>query len=304
MDNNLDTGFDQERDKVERAIALARVEKPAYTHLYPLLEAIFLSWAEAKGMMSFEIPDISDSFAKTKWENGFPLLNRWDFPIDPVAAARVLRDAGKFIPEDNRKLADAHTILNESLALHSGKEEQLWGSFMHHEMEPWDEWIKITLDTDLASILFLARITIRPALEFTAAKLIAKHPAPDSWLKGYCPVCGSLPSLLYLEGEGERKAFCSWCSTEWSLHRLQCPYCDNRYHQSLGYISLENERQNRITYCNLCRFYFKQIDTRDLAYPPYLALEEWTTLHLDFLAQKAGWISPPSPAPAIYGKSE
>jgi FdhE protein len=32
-----------------------------------------------------------------------------------------------------------------------------------------------------------------------------------------------------------------------------------------------------------------------------LPLEEWTTLHLDFLAQREGWQQPPSPAPTLYG---
>ncbi|MGA2400940.1 MAG: formate dehydrogenase accessory protein FdhE [Syntrophobacteraceae bacterium] len=91
-----------------------------------------------------------------------------------------------------------------------------------------------------------------------------------------------------------------WCATRWDLHRLQCPYCENRDHESLGYIGIEEEPRNRVVYCNICRFYFKQIDMRELAYAPYLPLEEWTTLHLDLLALKAGWGQPPSPAPAVY----
>jgi FdhE protein len=298
----LHTKSNAEIDKIERAIALARVEKPTYTHLYTLLETLFISRAEAKGEMSIAVPDVPDNLAKTKWEDGFPLLNRWDFPVEPKTSEQILRKAGEAIPESNNKLADAYKVLDESLALCSGPPEQFWGAFMHHEMEPWEEWIKMNSDTDFASILFLARNAIRPALEFTAERLLEKHPIPDSWLKGYCPVCGSLPSLLYLEGEGQRKAFCSWCATAWNLHRLQCPYCDNRYHESLGYLAVTNEPQYRITYCNPCKHYFKQIDTRDLAYPPYLPLEEWTTLHLDLLAQKAGWLLPPSPAPAVYEK--
>ena len=300
----MDTRLSRERDEIERAVALAIVEKPAYAHLYSFLEAIFISRAAAKISINVEIPDISEGLAGTGWENGLPLLNRWDFPIVPEAADRVLRETGNTLPDFNGKLPRAYKILNESLALCSERRELFWGSFMHHEMEPWEEWIKMSAETDLASLLFLARNAIRPVLELTAERLIEKHPIPDSWLNGFCPVCGSLPSLLYLEGEGERKARCSWCATGWNLHRLQCPYCDNRRHESLGYISPENEPHYRIVYCDRCRFYFKQIDTRDLAYPPYLPLEEWTTLHLDLLAQKAGWLSPPSPAPAIYGEGK
>jgi hypothetical protein len=34
---------------------------------------------------------------------------------------------------------------------------------------------------------------------------------------------------------------------------------------------------------------------------PYFPLEEWTTLHLDLIAQRAGWKQPPSPSPKVYG---
>jgi hypothetical protein len=118
---NLNTKLNQEKDKIERAIALARVEKPAYAHLYSFLEAIFIAGVEAKEKIGLEIPDIAGSLARTKWENGFPLLNRWDFPIEPQVAEHLLREAGRAIPDDNRKLADAYNVLNESLALHSGQ---------------------------------------------------------------------------------------------------------------------------------------------------------------------------------------
>ena len=232
-------------------------------------------------------------------------MNRWDFPIDVRAAESVLTNMSKAVPADNKPLAEACGVLIRSLATHREHAEEFWGSFLHHEMEPWEEWLSVDSDKiDLSSILFLARSAVRPSLESTAQALFERHTLPQSWLKGYCPVCGSLPSLLYLEGEGARKAFCSWCGASWDMHRLQCPYCDNRCHESLGYIAIEAEQQNRIVYCTLCRFYFKQIDTRELAYAPYLPLEEWTTLHLDLLAQKTGWQQPPSPSPAVYGKGD
>ena len=121
------------------------------------------------------------------------------------------------------------------------------------------------------------------------------------WQRGYCPVCGSLPSLLYLHGEGERRGYCSWCGTEWTLHRLQCPHCDNRRHESLGYLYLDEQPDSRIQYCRICKIYFKLYDTREWLDPPFWPAIEWTSLHLDLLAQREGWLQAPSPAPAMYG---
>lgn len=291
---------EQKRDEIERAIALARVERPAYSQLYDFLEALLISQVEAGCELGLDIPSPAGASARSRWQEGFPLLNRWDFPIDTRSAARFLEQIQKALPEANAQLINAARTLSESLADHSGKEEEFWSAFLQHEIQPWEEWVNLDA-TDLASVLFVARSAIRPSLELTAEKLLEANPIPDSWLKGYCPVCGSLPSLLYLQGEGERKAFCSWCGTKWDLHRLQCPYCENRYHESLGYIAIEAEPQNRVVYCTLCKFYFKQIDTRESAYFPYLPLEEWTTLHVDLVAQKTGYSQPPSPSPAVYG---
>lgn len=301
----MHNAINRDKEKIERAIALARAEKPAYSHLYSFLESLFIAGAEAKANLRVKIPPLSGVPPERKWEDGFPLLNRWDFQVDTQSAGRILDAAGKAIPEQNLQLAQAWKALARAIPENSSERDRFWGSFLHHEMEPWEEWIDAGEDgLDLASILFLARSAIKPSLEFTASTLLESHPIPDSWLKGYCPVCGSFPSLLYLEGDGNRKCFCSWCSTSWDIHRIQCPYCDNRYHESLGYLALEAERQNRIVYCNPCGFYFKQVDTREMPYAPYWPLEEWTTLHLDLVAQKSGWRQPPSPAPKVYGTSE
>lgn len=293
-----------ERDEIRRAVALARDQRPAYSHLYDFLGALFIASVEIRSRLRIEIPFIENGLAITRWEGGLPLLNRWDFPIDTTAAEDLLTSIEKTLPKANLQLANACESLKHSIAAHSKRSREFWNSFLHHEMEPWEEWLDIDSATDLASVLFLARSATKPSLELTSRRLLETHLLPLSWVKGYCPVCGSLPALLYIHGEGTRRASCSWCATRWNLQRLQCPYCENRDHSSLGYIGIEEEPQNRIVYCNLCRFYFKQIDMRELAHAPYLPLEEWTTLHLDLLARKTGWRQPPSPAPAIYSKVE
>ena len=82
---------------------------------------------------------------------------------------------------------------------------------------------------------------------------------------------------------------------------LQCPHCDNRRHESLGYLYLDEQPDSRIQYCRICKIYFKLFDTREWLDPPFWPAIEWTSLHLDLLAQREGWLQAPSPAPAMYG---
>ena len=293
----------KEKDRIERALALAEAQRPAYAGLYPLLKPLFLLQTEMKAKLNLDPVAATPEAVEAKWRKGDPLIKRWDFPIDAAAAESLLRAMEGHVPADNQALKTGLRALLHALDTHPHEKATLWRSFLQHEMEPWEQWVDAG-DADAASLLFWARNGNRPSIEWTAERLLERFPLPKEWSKGYCSVCGSLPSLLFMEGEGERKAYCSWCGTVWGLHRLQCPQCDNRAHESLGYLYVEAEPQHRIQYCNLCKVYFKLIDVRERLEPPYLPLEEWTTLHLDLIAQRAGWRQPSSPAPAIYGASE
>lgn len=296
----LDNQHNPEKDRIGQAFALASAEKPAYADLYPFLETLFLLRADGKSAARPEPFELSAEHARARWEGSFPLLRRWEFPLDTEAAESLLEMIAGSLPEDNVQLKGAHVSLSRALANHPEERTAIWRSFLQHEMEPWEEWLDVA-GVDTASLLFLARNCLRPSVELVAEDLLQRFPIPKEWLKGYCPVCGSLPSLLFLQKDGQRNGYCSWCGTSWGLNRLQCCYCDNRFHESLGYLYAEAETHYHIQYCNLCKYYFKLVLTGELLYPPYLPLEEWTTLHLDLLAQRAGFKQPPSPSPVVYG---
>lgn len=283
---------------IKQSFALAVDEKPAYAELFPWLERLYLLQTVIKGSLKLDPPGITNEAAMIRWSNGFPLLKRSELPVDAEAAENLLRGLQDIIPFGNEPLRGAAAALLESLVQHAGYEEDFWTSFLQEDLGPWEEWIADE-GLDIASVVFVVRSCLRPAFERAAEDLIERFPVPDSWLKGYCPVCGSLPALLLIQGEGERRAFCSWCGTEWGLSRLECPWCENKDHDSLGYLYVEDEPLHRIQYCVKCRYYFKQLDLRERLYSPFLPLEEWTTLHLDLIAQRAGWLQPPSASPRL-----
>ncbi|MBE0569765.1 MAG: formate dehydrogenase accessory protein FdhE [Deltaproteobacteria bacterium] len=285
---------------IENAFARARDRKPAYEEFYPFLEQLFLAQEKARDTLDPEIHVPASSRVQAQWKEGFPLLKRWEFPVNVRSAEEIREVLGKCLPPGNLVMRAAFEALAGGLDRHREAAEEVWRSFLQHDGEPWEKQIDAQ-GVDTASLLFLARSCLRPSIEWTAQQLLGRFPLPEAWLRGYCPVCGSLPSLLVLKGEGERKGYCSWCATHWGVNRMQCPNCDNRDHESLGYLYAEEDPLYRAQYCRLCKFYFKVIDARDSSVALYLPLEEWTTLHLDMLAQKSGWTAPPSPSPAVYG---
>ena len=80
---------------------------------------------------------------QTKWAEGFPLLKRWDFPLDVEAAATILALVEDHLCRpSNEDLRKAHAALKEGLAHHSEQQAAFWQSFLQHDWEPWEEWVQ------------------------------------------------------------------------------------------------------------------------------------------------------------------
>ena len=143
--------------------------------------------------------------------------------------------------------------------------------------------------------LFLIQNSIRPSIE-AGVEQLRSEVDPETWLKGYCPLCGSLPSLSLLKEEvGKRYLLCSFCGYQWRVERIFCPFCNNKDQESLHYFCGEGEETHRIDLCDKCHQYIKTIDTRNLQESDPV-LEDLSTLHLDLLASQKGYKRPvPNP---------
>lgn len=139
------------------------------------------------------------------------------------------------------------------------------------------------LDPDVLHLL--AQTSLKPALRVWAKGL---GPAVnlDEWRRGYCPMCGSPPALAEIQGkEGARRLRCGLCGTGWPYPRLQCAFCANTNHKSLGYLSVDGEEEKyRLQTCDDCRGYLKIVVTYDPIPIDELPLEDLATLHLDLIA--------------------
>ena len=111
------------------------------------------------------------------------------------------------------------------------------------------------------------------------------------WQRGYCPTCGGWPLLGEFRGlEQTRFLRCGLCAAEWKVARLLCPYCENRDHRSLGYLSLDgNEAKYRINTCDSCHGYVKMLSTLTPLSASQLLAADVATLHLDLAAAQRGY---------------
>jgi FdhE protein len=111
----------------------------------------------------------------------------------------------------------------------------------------------------------------------------------ERWRHPRCPTCGSLPAMAQLVGvdPGRRRLLsCGHCGTRWQYGRTICPFCDAQSHRLTG-LALEGQGGLRLDYCESCRGYLKTYDGHG---DETVMLADWTSLHLDALANDRGLI--------------
>jgi FdhE protein len=121
------------------------------------------------------------------------------------------------------------------------------------------------------------------------------------WYRGYCPICGSMPSISYLAeagdigseflkgGGGQKYLHCSLCGHDWRFMRDTCPGCDTEDKDLRLYFQLEGEHSERVDICRNCGAYLPCIDLRESAHKMPLDIAAISMIHLDVWASEKGY---------------
>ena len=219
---------------------------------------------------------------------GFPLMRKEDFPLDLEASIRLFRSLCRIGKAANPHMAGQVEKIREALG---NKKIDLKKIFDGGVKEEKIVQAAVESGLDQTIFSFFLHNSIRPSIEAGVGQLRGELD-PETWRKGHCPVCGSLPSLSLLKGEeGRRYLLCSFCGYQWRTDRLSCPACDNKDQGALHYFCGEGEEAFRIDLCDACHHYIKTIDYRNLEESDP-CLEDLATLHLDILASEKGYKRP------------
>lgn len=118
------------------------------------------------------------------------------------------------------------------------------------------------------------------------------------WQQGYCPVCGAMPSIGWLDkaaideknaflagGGGKKHLHCGVCGTNWHCKRAVCPACSE---DGNGVMEVLREsgasHGERLDWCTKCRSYCPTIDLRECEHMPNLEAAAIGMMHLDMVA--------------------
>jgi FdhE protein len=275
-------GYDSEF--VRRAAAELKAVRPTYRDLVDFYADIFAAQEDARPRVRIEPFTLPSDRVRIKLKEGFPLIQVSEMRFDAGTTAELLKEFCRIAVDRRSELAGAA----EHLLKHPLEIAPLFQRFLHEDASRVTQ-AATAMDVEPSALSFFLYHSLRPSLcrcEHELSPYLADAPA---WEGGYCPICGSLPALAWLEGDGQRFLYCSFCWHKWPVVRVLCPFCGSRDPERLLYIYSEDETDYRLDVCNTCRKYIKTVDTRNLARGCYPPLEQIASLHLDIKASETGY---------------
>lgn len=156
-------------------------------------------------------------------------------------------------------------------------------------------------------LAFVTGFLLTPVLRAMVANSMpedgeAPWDATNAWQQGYCPVCGSFPSIGWLDkprvdeknaylagGGGKKHLHCSACGAGWKFLRGACPSCGT---DGGGAMEMLRESEapmgERLDWCTRCKTYCPTVDLREREAVPDLDTLALGMMHLDMVAARKG----------------
>jgi FdhE protein len=223
---------------------------------------------------------------KAALQAGIPVVSLTSFQFDFPLYIKWVKELAKFLYPNSQSSSSSEQIVNSIMNEETAKSWIEAAISCNHiyfhefaEKNQIDEWFPP----------FVAEMAVRPYLQVLAEKVQSQV---DDWLPGSgCPVCGEPVRLSQLEGEGKKVVHCPRCLFHWNVNRLTCCHCGNKNHETIRFLTIEEDPASQIQVCEECHGYTKMIDTRQYLAKPESYMLDLTTLHLDFIAQENGYLA-------------
>lgn len=259
---------------------------PNYREVMELAEKIFLEKQRVKIAGTFPPISLDSVKARIQLQEGFPYLRPAEIPLDPAWTGSYFFHLLEVFKQLNPA---KHEALRKSLETHGFVFDQFLRRLLENrptEIHFAEEW------GDKGSLLLFFLVqSLKPTFEFHAANWRMQQ-KELSFAQGFCPFCGGLPGLAEIREEGRRVLHCPLCATEWEYPRMKCVYCQNEDQEKLTSFQIEGEVGYRVDICLNCQQYLKTIDAREREGSRDWEIEDYLTLHLDYLAQQEGYGRP------------
>lgn len=156
-----------------------------------------------------------------------------------------------------------------------------------------------------ALLHFVANFVIAPVLRAVTAQLYDAEgqgawDRGGIWKEGFCPVCGALPVIGWLDknrldaknaylvgGGGKKHLHCGLCGADWKFKRGVCPSCGKEGNDVMELLRESGPAHGeRLDWCTSCKGYCPVVDLREREGEPQLDALALGMMHLDMVAAK------------------
>ncbi|BDQ33496.1 formate dehydrogenase accessory protein FdhE [Pseudodesulfovibrio portus] len=279
---------------VDSTLESIKKRVPAYSELADRFGPLFLTKGKVRDDLLDKLPD-PPAVDTARLVAGVPLLIDEDLSLW-VEAMEASRD--ELLPEVIEVLrleADAAKALQGHLAdpvnLVGLAQARIEGNWKHFE----NTSVQLGIGHS-PSLLYISETVFGPVL-CAMVDGMGKSLSDITWDRGYCPVCGSSPSISYLSpkevsdldhlvgGGGKKYLHCSLCGHDWRYRRNACVACGNDENDSREIFYVDDIRYERIEACHKCGKYCLNVDLREFEPHPHLDVVQMGLIHLDIFAR-------------------
>jgi FdhE protein len=281
-------------NNIRGQISVHRKRNPVYNEILDFYEKIIEVQESIRPSLEIILPEISEELKSIQTREGFPLIGPSDFIIDLPSSMKLFESMCHVARNATEKMRENVQAVEEAITINALNLREL---LRRHADESYLKTVAEEFAIDEAVLAFLVRMSVQPCLRANV-EVLKSHVDLKNWLRGYCPICGSVPNMSALKEEGKRLLQCSFCRFQWPAERLACPFCSNRDHERLHYLYSEGQEEYRADLCDKCKQYIKTVDTRKTVSDLDLDIEDIATMYLDILAAEKGF---KRPAPNYWG---
>jgi FdhE protein len=275
-------------DKVNEALDALRKDLVPLENVIEAFRHVLSEKARLKAELPFPETGHTAAFDEARFQQGVSLFRGAeliDFPphLWTIALDRIIPALELGFP----KLKEAIAAIKHGLEAGKLDGQKFLRALMEGDSEGAEGLVR-SIGADLRTVGFVMGQVAKPLVE-KRAQALEPLIRDLSWNKGYCPLCGSMPEISFLQGdEGQRWLKCSFCSHEWRFARLVCPFCESDDHANLLVHYIAGREEERVEACNGCHRYVLSIDLRQRPDRSVLDVAAIGLVHLDVIAQQKG----------------
>jgi FdhE protein len=225
---------------------------------------------------------------KAKLKAGVPVSRQINLFLPDDSLKEIALSIASSVKEGMPQLAENMELISDLIRIGKINSVDFFQAPPEEENKTADSWAK-DLKISPSNASFLISLVSRVVLEQRAKEITAKLGELD-WDKGYCPICGSFPSIGLIEEEGgKRFLHCSSCGYDWRFTRVICPYCENEASKGMDYFYVENKTQEAAFVCDKCKKYLVTLYRAGRLFARDMDISAISLVHLDMIMQGKGY---------------